>query len=119
MSDLAAIVRGVTTAAHTPHAPVAPPPEPKAIRAALSPQLATEFDREWKIVLERVKESLELVDVQNLLHKWRHTAYMEMCEPGAYYRMLAQAEQIQRTGHNPAAVPFEDMQALIRERLGR
>jgi hypothetical protein len=33
--------------------------------------------------------------------------------------MLAKAEQIMRTGRNLDAVPFEDMQALIRQRLGR
>ncbi len=57
--------------------------------------------------------------MHDLLNKWRHTAYMEMRDPGSHYRMLAKAEQIMRTGHNPDAAPFEDMQALIRQRLGR
>jgi hypothetical protein len=42
-----------------------------------------------------------------------------MRDPGSYYRMLGKAEQIMRTGRNPDAVPFEDMQALIRQRLIR
>ena len=54
-----------------------------------------------------------------MLNKWRQTAYLEMRDPGSYYRMVAKAEQIMRTGHNPDAVSFEDMQALIRQRLGR
>jgi hypothetical protein len=53
------------------------------------------------------------------LNKWRHTAYMEMREPGAYYRMLAKAEQILHAGTNPDAVSYEDMETLIRGRLGR
>jgi hypothetical protein len=42
-----------------------------------------------------------------------------MRDPGSHYRMLAKAEQILRTGRNPDAAPFEDMQELIRQRLGR
>jgi hypothetical protein len=100
--------------------PASPPPsDPQAIRACLTPTLAAEFDSEWEIVLERAKQSKELAGVQDLLSKWRHTAYLEMRDPGSYYRMLAKAEQITRTGHNPNAVSFEDMQALLRQRLGR
>ena len=100
-------------------APVPPPPDPHAIRACLAPALAREFDREWDIVLERAKQSQDLAGVHDLLAKWRHTAYLEMREPGSHERMLAKAEQILRTGHNLDATPFEDMQALIRQRLGR
>ncbi len=100
------------------HEPV-PPPDPQAIRACLTPSLATEFDSEWEIVLERAKQSKDLAWVHDLLNKWRHTAYMETRDPGSYYRMLAKTEQIMRTGHNPNAVSIEDMQALIRQRLDR
>lgn len=104
---------------HPAGPPVPPPADPQAIRASLTPTLAGEFDYEWGIVLDRVKQSQDLADLHALLNKWRHTAYMEMREPGAYYRVLAKAEQIQRTGGNSDAVSFEDMQARIRERLGR
>ena len=87
--------------------------------ARLTPALAAEFDSEWDIVLERAKQSKDLAGVHDLLNKWRHTAYMEMRDPGSHYRMLAKAEQIMRTGRNPDAVRFQDMQELIRQRLGR
>ena len=96
---------------------VPPPPDPQGIRACLTSTLAAEFDSEWEIVLERAKQSKDLTEVHDLLSKWRHTAYMEMRDPGSYYRMLAKAEQIMQTGRNPEALPFEDMQALIRQRL--
>lgn len=103
-----------------PADPTGPPPaEPQAIRACLPSTLAAEFDREWEIVLDRVKESQDLTILHELLNKWRHTAYMEMRDPGSYDRMLAKAEQIQRTGHNPAAGSFADMQALLRARLAQ
>ncbi len=45
---------------------------------------AAEFDREWEIVLDRVKQSRDLADLHELLNKWRHTAYMELRDPGSY-----------------------------------
>lgn len=112
------VVHMVTPATAGNH-PTPPIPEPAAIRACLTPTLAAEFDHEWKLVLDRVKESQDLTGLHALLNKWQHTAYLEQRDPGAYYRMLAKAEQITRTGSNPDAVPFEDMLELIRERQGR
>jgi len=100
-------------------APAPPPPDAQAIRACLTSALAAEFDSEWETVLERAKQSKDLAGVQDMLSKWRHTAYLEMRDPGAYYRMLAKVEQITRTGRNPDAVPLEDLQALLRQRMGR
>ncbi|MGH3622670.1 MAG: DUF6247 family protein [Sciscionella sp.] len=99
--------------------PVPPAADPVTIRACLSSALVAEFDREWETVLERAKQAKDLAPVHDLLAKWRHLAYAELRDPGSYYRLLAKAEQITRTGHNPDAGSFEDMQALIRQRLGR
>ena len=100
--------------------PTPPPADPRAIRVYLSQSLTIEFDREWEIVLDRVKKSKDMGDIFDLLNKWQHTAYMEMCDPGSYYRRLAKAEQILRTGKAPAgSVSGEEMRALIDKRLGR
>lgn len=107
---------GIASPAAVPD-PRVPPADPQAIRACLTPTLAAEFDHEWDIVLDRVKQSQDLTDLHELLAKWRHTAHLELQDPGATYRMLAKAEQIQRTGHNPDAVPV-DLRALIQQRLG-
>jgi hypothetical protein len=61
-----------------------------------------------------VKQAKNLAPVHDLLAKCRHLTYAELRDPGSYYRLLAKAEQIIRTGHNPDAGSFEDMQALIR-----
>lgn len=79
--------------------PVAPEADPQAIRACLSSALVAEFDSEWEMVLDHAKQSKSLAGVHDLLNKWRHTAYLEMRDPGAYYRLLAKAELIMRTGH--------------------
>lgn len=106
----------VSRAAVSNPAPDPPPADPRAIRACLTPTLAAEFDREWEVVLERVKHSQDLADLHELLNKWRHTAYLEMREPGSYYRMLAKAEQITRMGGSPDAASFEEMVALVQRR---
>ncbi|MGI8816444.1 MAG: DUF6247 family protein [Pseudonocardia sp.] len=77
--------------------PVPPPSAPRAIRACLAPMPAAEFDREWEIVLDRVTQARDLADLHELLNKWRHTAYMELRDPGSYDRMLSRAERIMRT----------------------
>lgn len=93
-----------------------PAAEPAAIRAALTATLLAEFDREWEIVLDRAKSSKELSGILELLAKWRHIAVSEAREPGAYFRLQAKAEQIQRAGTNPGAGSIEDMRALVARR---
>ena len=97
--------------------PGPPDADPVAIRACLSQRLVVEFDAAWDVTLEQAKASKNLAGVHKLLQKWRHLAYSELRDPGSYFRLQAEAEQIMRTGENPTAGSFEDMQALIRERL--
>lgn len=82
--------------------------------------LAAEFDREWDLVLDEAKQAKDLTGVHELLNKWRHTAYMEMRDPGSYYRLLAKAEQIMQTGQAPeSSVSGGEMKERINRRLGR
>ncbi|MER7014601.1 DUF6247 family protein [Saccharopolyspora sp. NPDC000359] len=99
--------------------PAPPPADAAAIRACLTPRVAAEFDAEWEHTLERAKRSHDLTEVFELLKKWRHLAHAEQTAPGTYFRLLAKSEQITSTGRNPDAASLEDMQALIRHRLGR
>ncbi|AYF76080.1 hypothetical protein D7D52_22080 [Nocardia yunnanensis] len=94
-----------------------PGADPAEIRAALTPTMRAEFDREWGIVLDRAKISKSLAGVMNMLGKWRYTVVHEHRAPGAYYRLLAKAELIERTGENPDARTLGEMQALIDRRL--
>ncbi|HEY4008215.1 MAG TPA: DUF6247 family protein [Pseudonocardia sp.] len=101
-------------------APVPPAADPEAIRARLSSSLVAEFDREWGIVLERAKQGKTLEPVHSMLAKWRHLAYPELRNPGAYYRLLAQAEQGLRTGRPPeGSVSGGEIKALTSQRLER
>ena len=67
------------------HELVPPQPEPQAVRACLTPDVAAEFDAEWEIVLDKAKASKDLAPVHELLAKWRHFAYAELRDPGSYY----------------------------------
>jgi hypothetical protein len=59
------------------HGPVSPPPEPLAIRACLTPEVAAEFHAEWNTVLDEAKWSKDLAPARALLAKWRHFAYAD------------------------------------------
>ena len=110
----------VSVPAGIPDPPAVPPAaDPQAIRACLTPTMVAEFDREWEFVLEQAKQEKDITAIHSLLNKWRHLAYAELKDPGSHFRMLAKAEQIERTGENPGAVPLEDMRALIERRLGQ
>jgi hypothetical protein len=110
----------VSLPAGVPDPPAVPPAaDPQAIRACLTPTMVAEFDREWEFVLELAKQEKDITAIHSLLNKWRHLAYAELKDPGSHFRMLAKAEQIERTGSNPGAVSIEDMRALIERRLGR
>lgn len=100
-------------------APVrAPTADPVAIRACLTPDVAAVFDAEWEYVLEEAKKSKDLAGVRDLLQHWRHHAYQELREPGAYFRVLATAARGQATRKAPAgSVSSEDIRARIDARL--
>jgi uncharacterized protein DUF6247 len=69
--------------------------------------------------LDRAKQEKDITAIHSLLTKWRHLAYEELQHPGSYFRLLAKAEEIERSGANPSAATVEDMRALIERRLGR
>lgn len=56
-------------AAFMPDAAPPPPAAPRANRSCITPTLAAEFDRDWEIVLDRVKQSKDRTDLHNLLNK--------------------------------------------------
>jgi hypothetical protein len=98
--------------------PAPPPADPKALRACLPADLVAEFEHEWNLVLDSLKTSMDLGEMYSLITQWRHTAYMELCDPGSYRRMLGKAAEILRTGQAPpGAISGEEMMEIIRERL--
>ncbi|MGH3718614.1 MAG: DUF6247 family protein [Pseudonocardiaceae bacterium] len=95
-----------------------PAADPVAIRTCLTPDVAAVFDAEWEFVLEEAKQSKDLAGVRELLQHWRHFAYQELREPGAYFRVLAAAARAQATRQAPAgSVSGEEVRSRIDARL--
>ncbi|AFU04218.1 DUF6247 family protein [Nocardia brasiliensis] len=99
------------------HGSSAPAAEPKALRAALTPDLRAEFDREWDLVLEQAKKSHTLEEIHALLNKWQHTVVMEKRDPGSYQRMVEKAARIEAGGGRTTGVSIEAVRSLITRRL--
>jgi hypothetical protein len=95
-------------AAHVPEPGSGRPPfaSPAQVRAALSRQDAAEFDRQWRAVMAKATEALDLSDVHRTLTAWRRIAWLTAVRgPDAYRRLLD-------------GVPLDVVKALIAERLG-
>lgn len=95
-----------------------PATDPVAIRACLPPEVAAVFDAEWEGVLEAAKHSKDLAGVRDLLAHWRHHAYQELRDPGAYFRVLATAARAEATRRAPVgSLSEEEVKARIDARL--
>jgi hypothetical protein len=49
---------------------------PARVRAALTPEAAGEFDRQWRAVMARTTESLDLTELFEVLAGWRQVAQL-------------------------------------------
>ena len=108
----------VSPAPHPAAVPAPPDADPVAIRACLPAAVTAVFDAEWEQVLEAAKRSKDLAGVRDLLQNWRHHAYQELREPGAYFRVLATAAHTQATRQAPqGSVSAEEMRARLDARL--
>jgi hypothetical protein len=85
---------------------------PRAIRAALLPEEAGDFDREYRQVMGEAMETLELTPVLEMLERWNRVALLSR-DPERHRRMLDRAERLQR-GED---LPMESWSAM-KARLG-
>jgi Family of unknown function (DUF6247) len=85
---------------------------PQAIRAALLPEEAGDFDREYRHAMREAMESLDLTPVLEMLERWRLVALLSQ-DPDRHRRMLDRAERLQR-GED---LPMESWSSL-KARLG-
>lgn len=108
----------VTTTAMKPPFADASPAE---IRAALLAEDQPEFDRQWREALTVAAEALSLDEVHDTLESWRRVAWLVSAHGHeGYRRMMAQAQETLRTGQSPpGSVEIDEIEALIRARLGR
>lgn len=109
---------GVTAAAAEPSGSGRSPfagASPARIRAALTPQDAVSFDRQWRALMARATEQLDLDEVQEALEAWRQVAWVTAAHGAETYRKtLASAQTRLRTGERAAgAVPWAQLKAEL------
>jgi hypothetical protein len=108
----------MTAAADSAQAPDQPPfadASPAQVRAALLPEDAAEFDRQWQEVMARATRELDLTEVQRTLNTWRRVAWVTIATgPDRYRAVLASAEERLRTGErHPQAMPWSQLKAEL------
>jgi len=92
-----AIVCGVTAAAapgprHGRSGPSSSDATPAEVRAALIPEEAAEFDQQWRNVMARATEALDLPEVLATLESWRRVARLTtVTGPEAHRAMYRRA----------------------------
>ena len=63
------------------------------MRAALLPEDAAEFDRQWQDVMARATRELDLTEVHQALDTWRRVAWVTTATaPDRYRAVMASAE---------------------------
>ena len=94
---------------------------PAQVRAALIPEDAARFDRQWRAAMASATETLDLAGVHAVLESWRNVARLTSARgPEGYRKILERAEETLRTGKEPAgAIPLEEIRLLIAERLAK
>jgi Family of unknown function (DUF6247) len=83
---------------------------PEAIRAALLPEEAGDFDKAWR----QARTFADEAGQQAVLDNYRRIARQTLVDPGAHRRMLAEARQRMTTGALPAGAGlWNDLKAEL------
>lgn len=89
-----------------------PEATPRAIRAALSPAEAGQFDSEFRQAMAEATEALDLTGVLKLLQQWQKIAWSASADPEAHARMLENADRLRR-GEDVATEPWHVTKARL------
>lgn len=83
----------------------------KAVLAALPPQRAAEFKREWTAALDRAREDMDLAPLQEVVN-----GYWGVASAAASPNAAEATEQARRflAGHDIAVVPASEVFARLR-----
>jgi len=109
------------TAAATPeprHGRGRPPfadASPAEVRAALIPEEAAEFERDWREVMARAAETLELYEVLETLESWRLVAQLTAAAGPEEHRGMYRRAAGRLTGKD---IPADEPLSRTKARLG-
>jgi hypothetical protein len=88
---------------------------PAQIKQALTAEDAADFDRQWRRLMQRATDKLDLTEVHEALESWRRVAWMTSAHgPDLYRKTLASAEQRLQTGERAdGAVSWDQLKAEL------
>jgi cell wall assembly regulator SMI1 len=88
---------------------------PAEVRAALTAEDAAVFDRQWRALMARATERLDLTEVDEALESWRQVAWVTSAHGAdVYRRTLASAEERLQSGERaPGALPWAQLKAEL------
>lgn len=88
---------------------------PAQIREALTAENAAAFDRQWRALMQRATERLDLTEVHEALESWRQVAWVTSAHgPEVYRRTLASAaERLQSGDRAVGALPWAQLKAEL------
>lgn len=85
------------------------------VRAALIPEEAVEFERDWRAVLAKAAETLDLSEVLETLESWRLVAEVTTAAGPEEHRAMYRRAASRLTGED---VPANEPLARTKARLG-
>lgn len=94
---------------------VGPDASPAQVRAALIPEEAAEFEREWREVLARAAETLELAEVLRTLESWRLVAQLTAAAGPDEHRAMYRRAAARLTAQD---IPADESVEATKARLG-
>lgn len=94
---------------------VGPDASPAQVRAALIPEEAAEFERDWREVMARAAESLDLSEVLDTLESWRLVAQLTAAVGPESHRAMYRRAAERLTGQT---VPGDEPLPRTKARLG-
>jgi hypothetical protein len=84
------------------------------VRAALIPEEAAEFDRQWREVMARATETLDLSEVLETLESWRRVARLTVASGAEVHRAMYRRAATRLTGEPvPANEPLQQTKARL------
>jgi hypothetical protein len=88
---------------------------PAQIRDVLAPEDAEVFARQWREVMRRATDRLDLSEVHEVLESWRRVAWLTSIRGRQEFRRtMTEAEERLRTGERgPGAVPWHQLKVEL------
>jgi hypothetical protein len=88
---------------------------PAQVREALTAEDRAAFDQQWRVLMARATERLDLTEVQEALQGWRQVAWVTSAHgPEVYRQTLASAQRrLQSAEREPGALSWAQLKAEL------